>query len=46
MTAMDSATENASELISELSLEYNRQRQASITTEIIEVSSGAEAIKN
>lgn len=46
MTAMDNATENASELIDELSLEYNRKRQASITTEIIEVSSGAEAIKN
>ena len=46
MTAMDNATENASELITELSLEYNRERQASITTEIIEVSSGAEAINN
>jgi len=46
MTAMDNATENASELIDELSLEYNRERQASITTEIIEVSSGAEAINN
>ncbi len=46
MTAMDNATENASELINELSLEYNRERQASITTEIIEVSSGAEAINN
>jgi F-type H+-transporting ATPase subunit gamma len=46
MTAMDNATENASDLISELSLEYNRERQASITTEIIEVSSGAEAINN
>lgn len=46
MTAMDNATENASDLISELSLEFNRERQASITTEIIEVSSGAEAINN
>ncbi|OQY40209.1 MAG: ATP synthase F1 subunit gamma [Candidatus Cloacimonetes bacterium 4572_65] len=46
MTAMDNATENASDLISELSLEYNRERQASITTEIIEVSSGAEAINS
>lgn len=44
MTAMDSATENASELINNLTLQYNRERQASITTEIIEIASGAEAI--
>lgn len=44
MTAMDSATENAAELIDELSLRYNRIRQARITTEIIEISSGAAAI--
>ena len=44
MTAMDNATENASELIEELSLLHNRARQASITTEIIEIASGAEAI--
>jgi F-type H+-transporting ATPase subunit gamma len=43
MTAMDSATDNASELIESLSLEYNMVRQAAITTEIIEISSGAEA---
>lgn len=45
MTAMDSATENAIELISKLTLNYNRARQAAITTEIIEISSGAEAIQ-
>jgi len=44
MTAMDSATENASEMISSLTLQYNRERQAKITTEIIEIVSGAEAI--
>jgi len=46
MTAMDSATDNASDLISMLSLQYNRARQASITNEIIEIASGAEAINN
>lgn len=46
MTAMDSATDNASELIGQLTLHYNRARQASITTEIIEIASGAEAIKS
>lgn len=45
MTAMDSATENATELIDRLTLNYNRARQAAITTEIIEISSGAEAIQ-
>lgn len=44
MTAMDNATENASDLISSLTLQYNRERQAKITTEIIEIVSGAEAI--
>jgi len=44
MTAMDNATTNAEELITELSLLYNRERQAQITTQIIEVASGAEAI--
>ena len=43
MAAMDSATENAKEIISNLSLEYNRIRQAAITTEITEVVSGAAA---
>lgn len=45
MTAMDSATENATELIADLTLSYNRVRQAAITKEIIEISSGAEAIQ-
>lgn len=45
MTAMDSATRNASDLIDALTLEYNRARQAAITTEIIEIVSGAEALK-
>ena len=45
MTAMDSATENAIDLIDKLTLNYNRARQAAITTEIIEISSGAEAIQ-
>jgi F-type H+-transporting ATPase subunit gamma len=44
MTAMDSATNNASDLIESLTLTMNRARQASITTEIIEVVSGAEAL--
>jgi len=44
MTAMDSATNNAAELIESLTLHMNRVRQASITTEIIEVVSGAEAL--
>ncbi len=44
MTAMDSATTNAADLIESLTLYMNRVRQASITTEIIEVVSGAEAL--
>ena len=44
MTAMDSATRNASELIQTLTLEYNRARQAAITKELIEIVSGAEAL--
>ncbi len=43
MSAMDSATENGKEIVSQLSLQYNRIRQAAITTEIIEVVSGAAA---
>ena len=43
MTAMDNATRNAGDLIDELSLRYNRLRQASITTELIEIISGSEA---
>jgi len=44
MTAMDSATNNAGDLIDSLTLTMNRARQASITTEIIEVVSGAQAM--
>ncbi len=44
MTAMDNATENASEIIENLSLKYNRERQAAITGEIIDIVGGAEAI--
>ncbi|MCF7919343.1 MAG: ATP synthase F1 subunit gamma [Candidatus Cloacimonetes bacterium] len=44
MTAMDSATDNASELIESLTLNYNMVRQAAITKEIIEIASGAEAL--
>lgn len=44
MTAMDNATRNASELISQLTLDYNRARQAYITKELIEIVSGAEAL--
>lgn len=46
MTAMDSATKNASEVISGLTLEYNRARQAAITTELMEIIGGAEALKD
>jgi F-type H+-transporting ATPase subunit gamma len=45
MVAMDNATTNAGELLGQLNLTYNRARQAAITTEIIEISSGAEALK-
>jgi len=45
MVAMDNATSNAGELLDQLRLTYNRARQAAITTEIIEISSGAEALK-
>jgi F-type H+-transporting ATPase subunit gamma len=44
MTAMDSATRNAGEMIDRLNLQYNRTRQAAITTEITEIVSGAEAL--
>lgn len=46
MTAMDMATENAKELIRTLQITYNKERQASITTEILEIVSGANALKN
>lgn len=45
MTAMESATENAQDMIKELTLYYNKVRQATITKELIEVVSGAEALK-
>ena len=45
MTAMDNATRNASDMIGELTLFYNRTRQAYITKELIEVVNGAEALK-
>lgn len=44
MTAMDSATNNAREVIKKLTLQYNRARQAAITKELIEIISGAEAL--
>jgi len=44
MTAMDSATRNAGDMIKRLSLSYNRARQANITKELIEIISGAEAV--
>ena len=44
MTAMDAATRNAGELIDDLTLDYNRARQAAITKELIEIVSGAEAL--
>lgn len=44
MTAMDAATRNAGEVIDRLTLQYNRARQDAITTELIEVISGAEAL--
>ena len=44
MTAMDSATRNAGEMIDKLTLHYNRTRQAQITTELIEIIAGAEAL--
>ncbi len=45
MTAMENATKNAGELIRSLTLTYNKVRQAAITTELIEITSGAEALK-
>jgi len=45
MTAMHKATDNASEMIKQLQLDYNKARQASITKEILEIVGGAEALK-
>ncbi len=44
MSAMDNATRNAGEMVDKLTLQYNRSRQASITSELIEIISGAEAL--
>ena len=44
MTAMDNATRNAGDLIKRLNIQYNRTRQAAITTELVEIISGAEAL--
>ena len=44
MTAMDNATRNAGDLINKLNIQYNRGRQAAITTELVEIISGAEAL--
>jgi len=46
MTAMSQATDNATELLKELKLSYNRTRQAAITKEILEIVGGAEALSN
>ena len=46
MTAMESASKNAGDIISKLTLTFNKMRQSAITTELIEVSSGAEALKS
>ncbi len=46
MTAMHKATDNAQELQKDLTLEYNKARQTAITNQILEISSGAEALKN
>ena len=45
MTAMHQATDNATELLGELSLQYNKARQAAITGEILEITGGAEALR-
>lgn len=45
MTSMENATKNAGQMISDLTLTYNKMRQAAITTELIEITSGAEALK-
>ena len=45
MSAMDSASKNATEMIGKLTLQYNRARQAAITKELMEIISGAESIK-
>ena len=44
LTAMNNATRNADEMIDQLTITYNRSRQATITSELIEIISGAEAL--
>ena len=44
MTAMDSASSNAADMIAKLTLIYNRMRQAKVTTELTEIVAGAEAV--
>jgi F-type H+-transporting ATPase subunit gamma len=44
MTAMDNATRNAGDMINKLTIQYNRTRQAAITTELVEIIAGAEAL--
>ena len=46
MAAMEAATENAGEVIAQLTLQYNKARQAAITTEMLEIVGGAEALQN
>ena len=46
MMAMENATENAKDMISELNLEFNKARQSAITTEMLEIVGGAEALSN
>ncbi len=46
MVAMENATENAKEMIDQLNLEFNKARQSAITTEMLEIVSGAEALSN
>ena len=45
MTAMNKATDNATDLLKELRINYNKARQAAITGEILEIVAGAEALK-
>jgi F-type H+-transporting ATPase subunit gamma len=45
MTAMDNASKNAAEIIGTMTLQMNRARQAIITTELMEITSGAESLK-
>ena len=45
MTAMDSATKNANELIEKLTLKYNKLRQTGITSELLDIIGGAEGLK-